>query len=108
MVESEKIKNVTKLLKMIAVSEIFLVYINKESDKFYLRYYTKQHTSSFYIGILTNTLGEAKIKLVHIMKLVKKAQTKKNKDDYLIVIDNDVKLLSEVDFEEDINLLANG
>lgn len=71
-------------------------------------YYSKQHTSSFYIGILTNTLGEAKIKLVHIMKLIKKAQTKKNKDDYLIVIDNDVKLLSEVDFEEDINLLANG
>lgn len=47
MVESEKIKNVTKLLKMIAVSEIFLVYINKESDKFYLRYYKRLLNKEF-------------------------------------------------------------
>ena len=102
----QKITNISNLLKIICINDIFLVYIAKnDGGKYSLKYYPKSKTAAFYTGIDTETLGEARKKLTHILKLIKKAQNKKNKDEFLVIIDNDVKLLSEVEFAEDSELI---
>lgn len=106
MVEQEKIVNITNLVKTICISEIFLVYINAEQCKYYLKYYPKNNGNSFYIGIKTDALGDAKKKLVRVLNLIKRAQSKKTKDEFLVIIDNDVKLLSEITFEDEEKLIT--
>ena len=106
MVEQEKIVNITNLVKTICISEIILVYINAEQCKYYLKYYPKNNGNSFYIGIKTDALGDAKKKLVRVLNLIKRAQSKKTKDEFLVIIDNDVKLLSEITFEDEEKLIT--
>ena len=106
MVEQEKIVNITNLVKTICISEIFLVYINAEQCKYYLKYYPKNNGNSFYIGIKTDALGEAKKKLIRVLNLIKRAQSKKTKDEFLVIIDNDAKLLSEITFEDEEKLIT--
>ena len=106
MIEQEKIVNITNLLKTICISEIFLVYINAEHDKYYLKYYPKNNGNSYYIGIKTSTIGEAKKKFVRVLNLIKRAQSKKSKEEFLVIIDNDAKLLSEITFEDEEKLIT--
>ncbi|MBQ5474017.1 MAG: hypothetical protein IIT65_04820 [Lachnospiraceae bacterium] len=106
MVEQEKIVNITNIIKTICISEIFLIYINFELNRYYLKYYPKNNGNSFYIGIKADKAGEAKKKLVRVLNLIKRAQSKKAKDEFLVIIDNDAKLLSEITFEDEEKLIT--
>lgn len=105
-----KISDVTELEYAIAINDIqhIFIHIYKDQKEYYIKYFPKSKDSHFHIGISGKDKKVVIQKYIHLLKLIKKAQNnKKYKEDYIIVINNEPYLLSEIEFADDNDLIIN-